>query len=152
MKVHQLEVGAHPDRKRVGRGISSGYGKTSGRGTKGQNSRSGGGVRLGFEGGQNPWAKRMPKKRGFKAINHISYQVVNLDDLARVKGTTVSADSLYQAGLIGSTTKPVKILGDGEVSAKLTVKVTAVSKVARKQLEAAGGTIELVTQKATVKE
>src|SRR5271154_2949887 len=104
MKIHELtSTNQTTARKRVGRGIGSGYGKTAGRGTKGQNSRTGGGVRPGFEGGQNPWAKRMPKKRGFTPRTHTEYQVVNLGDLADFKAdTVVDIVALRNAGKIGS--------------------------------------------------
>ncbi len=98
--------------------------KTAGRGTKGQNSRTGGGVRPGFEGGQNPWAKRIPKKRGFTPRTHTEYQVINLSDLADFKaGTTVDIVTLRNAGRIGSVRKPVKLLARGEVSTKLTIEL-----------------------------
>lgn len=147
MKIHELEVAANPDKKRVGRGIGSGYGKTAGRGTKGQNSRTGGGVRLGFEGGQNPLAKRLPKKRGFKSLNRVDYQVVNLADLAKAKGNSFSPESLLEAKLIGSSKQPVKILGDGDIDRKLSIKTNAISNQARVKVEKAGGTIELLSSK-----
>src|SRR6185369_4240525 len=101
MKIHELNLTSKTDRKRVGRGIGSGYGKTAGRGTKGQNARTGGGVRPGFEGGQNPLAKRLPKKRGFAALSRVEYQVVNLGQLNRLReGSTVDAEALAKAGLI----------------------------------------------------
>src|SRR5688572_30068023 len=106
MKVHELSVTTKKSRKRVGRGIAAGSGKTAGRGTKGQNSRTGGGVRPGFEGGQNPLAKRLPKLRGFQARSHTTYQVVNLKDLGRVKGATVDGQSLMASGLIKSIRRP----------------------------------------------
>ncbi|HSX15054.1 MAG TPA: 50S ribosomal protein L15 [Candidatus Saccharimonadales bacterium] len=145
MKPHELAASAHKSRKRVGRGISSGHGKTAGRGTKGQNSRSGGGVRLGFEGGQNPLAKRLPKKRGFTSINRIDYQEVNLNQLDSVKGTQITPDTLAQAKLVKSSTKPVKILGDGKIERKLSFKVQAMTIQAKAKVEAAGGTIELLS-------
>lgn len=147
MKIHELEVKANPDKKRVGRGIGSGYGKTSGRGTKGQNSRTGGGVRVGFEGGQNPLAKRLPKRRGFTAKNQINYQEVNLEQLAAIKNGKIDAVALQGAGLIKTVAKPVKILGNGEVTSKLEVKVTAISGQARAKIEQAGGTIELISSR-----
>jgi large subunit ribosomal protein L15 len=150
MKVHQLQAGHHPDSKRVGRGIGSGYGKTAGRGTKGQNSRSGGGVRVGFEGGQNPLAKRLPKKRGFNNPNQITYQVVNLNRLSSLKTATVDANTLAAAGLVKSARKPIKVLGEGEVG-KLTLRVNAVSAAAQAKISAAGGTIELISTNSTSK-
>lgn len=145
MKVHELNVTASPDRKRVGRGIGSGYGKTAGRGTKGQNSRTGGGVRVGFEGGQNPLSQRLPKKRGFAPLNRTVYQPVNLDDLERfADGSVVDADALRAGGLITSALKPTKLLGEGKLTKKLTVKVQAASASALAAATKAGVTIELV--------
>lgn len=144
MKIHELTTTAKTDRKRVGRGIGSGYGKTAGRGTKGQKARTGGNVRPGFEGGQNPLAKRLPKKRGFTSHSHVTYQVVNLGSLAGVSGASIDAESLQAAGLTKSLVKPIKLLGSGSVDRKLTVKVQAASASARQSIEAAGGTIELL--------
>lgn len=147
MKIHELQVTTTKDRKRVGRGIGSGTGKTAGRGTKGQNSRTGGGVRPGFEGGQNPLAKRLPKKRGFTARSHTEYQIVNLAGLAKLDaGTTVDASVLKAAHLINSATLPVKLLADGELKVKLTVKVQAASKSAVAAIEKAGGSVEIVSK------
>lgn len=151
MKIHELTVQANPDKKRVGRGIGSGSGKTAGRGTKGQNSRTGGGVRVGFEGGQNPLAKRLPKNRGFTSVNRINYQEVNLKQLAQIKTATIDAIGLQAAGLIKSASKPVKILGNGQVECKVTLSVTAISGQARAKIEQAGGTIELTSSRATAK-
>lgn len=145
MKIHELNLESGKDKKRVGRGIGSGYGKTAGRGTKGQNARTGGGVRPGFEGGQNPLAKRLPKKRGFAALNHTQYQVFNLSGLDQFKdGSTVDAAALAAAGLVKKADDRIKLLSKGEVTKKLTVQVTAVSAAAKKAVEAAGGTVELV--------
>src|SRR6266568_2276247 len=144
MKIHELTTSAGTDKKRVGRGIGSGYGKTAGRGTKGQKARTGGNVRPGFEGGQNPLAKRLPKKRGFTSHSHVTYQVVNLDSLASVAGTTVTAETLRAAGLVKHLARPIKVLGQGQPGRKLTVKVQAASASARAAIEAAGGTIELL--------
>ena len=142
MKVHELQLKSSPDRKRVGRGISAGGGKTAGRGTKGQNSRAGGGVRPGFEGGQNPLAKRLPKKRGFAPLSRIEYQVVNLSSLDSFSGgTKLDISALKAAGLVKSALQPVKILGQGNISAKLTLTVQAVSKSARAAIEKAGGSV-----------
>src|SRR5438270_11023419 len=111
MKIHELNVASGENRKRIGRGIGSGKGKTAGRGTKGQNSRTGGGVRPGFEGGQNPLAKRLPKSRGFKSLNPTNYQVVNIGDLGVFKaGATVDSEGLKKASLISSVKQPVKLL------------------------------------------
>lgn len=149
MKIHELKVTANPDKKRVGRGIGSGVGKTAGRGTKGQKARTGGGVRVGFEGGQNPLAKRLPKKRGFKSINRINYQEVNLNQLASLKEAKIDVKVLVQAGLVKSEKKPVKILGNGEITKKVTLVADAASGQARTKIESAGGTIELVGSKST---
>jgi large subunit ribosomal protein L15 len=144
MKIHELELDSNKDRKRVGRGIGSGYGKTAGRGTKGQNARTGGGVRPGFEGGQNPLAKRLPKKRGFVPLTRTSFQVVNLSDLNRIKdGTTVDSAVLAGAGLIKKVGSPVKILANGILEKKLTLKVQAASATAKAAIEKAGGSVEL---------
>ena len=145
MKIHELNISSTPDRKRVGRGIGSGYGKTAGRGTKGQNARTGGGVRPGFEGGQNPLAKRLPKKRGFSPLSRVEFQVVNLGQLDRLKdGTTIDASVLAGAGLIKHADKRVKLLARGEVAKKLTMKVHAASAAAKAAIEKAGGSLELV--------
>ncbi len=151
MKIHQLATTIAGPRKRVGRGIGSGYGKTAGRGTKGQKARTGGNIRPGFEGGQNPLAKRLPKKRGFTSRHHVTYQVVNLDRLASLKGTTIDVALLQGAGLVKSLTKPVKLLGSAELDRKLTVKVHATSASARAAITAAGGTIELLGLPTTPK-
>src|SRR5438270_3004386 len=110
MKIHELNVASGENRKRIGRGIGSGKGKTAGRGTKGQNSRSGGGVRAGFEGGQNPLSKRLPKKRGFRAISPTVFTEINLNHLESLKGTMVTNESLLEAGIISSPHTPVKVL------------------------------------------
>ncbi len=147
MKIHELDLVASKNKKRVGRGISAGQGKTAGRGTKGQNSRTGGGVRLGFEGGQNPLAKRLPKKRGFRPLNQVSYQIVNLDQLVSRKATKFDSDQLLADGLIANTKQPVKLLArnkDEKLDKKLTVTVQAASTAARTAIEAAGGSVQIV--------
>ena len=145
MKIHELQLDAAKDRKRVGRGIGSGYGKTAGRGTKGQNARTGGGVRPGFEGGQNPLSKRLPKKRGFAPLNRVEYQVVNLAGLEGLKaGVTVDNVVLVNAGLVHYVDRPVKVLGQGTLTKKLTINVQAVSATAKAAIEAAGGKIMIV--------
>ncbi len=133
------------NRKRVGRGNGSGHGSTAGRGDKGQNSRSGGGKGPGFEGGQNPMHMRMPKLGGFKNRNRVEYAVVNVSRLEELyaAGETVDVDSLFAKGVIKAKTVPVKILGDGEITKKLTVKIDKVSGPARAKIEAAGGTVDL---------
>lgn len=138
--------GSNTKKKRVGRGTGSGHGKTSGRGTKGQKSRSGPGVRAGFEGGQLPIQKRLPYKRGFTNIYKAKWEVVNLQTLTEheVSGE-VTPESLYELGLIRGLEFPVKILGFGEISSPLQVSAHAFSASAKEQIEAAGGSVtELV--------
>jgi large subunit ribosomal protein L15 len=147
MKLNELKppAGAKRARKRIGRGQASGTGGTSGKGHKGQNSRSGGGVRPGFEGGQMPLHRRLPK-RGFSNCPFGKKVVeVNLRDLARFdSGSVVDAQALAEAGLIKGSFDAIKILGQGEVSVALTVKVDQISAGAKAKVEAAGGTVELV--------
>lgn len=133
-------------KKRVGRGNGSGIGKTAGRGMNGQKSRSGGGKGAGFEGGQTPLARRLPKLPGFKNINRIEYVAVNVSRLDKKfsDGDTVDIDSLVAKGIVKSTKVPVKVLGDGELTKKLTVKVDKVSASAQKKIEAAGGKVDTV--------
>ena len=146
MQLHDLfpAPGSRKDRKRVGRGHGSGHGGRSGRGNKGQLSRAGGGKGPGFEGGQNPLHMRLPKLRGFKNRFRTEYVVVNVSRLEDrfSAGETVDIDALFSAGLIKSRTAPVKVLGDGEITKALTVKVDKVSAPARAKIEAAGGTVE----------
>ena len=147
MKIHELQVAAAKDSKRVGRGIGSGYGKTAGRGTKGQNARAGGGVRPGFEGGQNPLAKRIPKKRGFVPHVRSLYQVVNVSQLESFKaGSKIDVGTLAEAGLVKHIDKPVKLLGQGKLTKKLTITIDAASKSAADQVKAAGGTVETISK------
>jgi len=144
MKLHELRPpkGARKGRKRVGRGTASGHGKTAGRGTKGQNSRSGGGVRPYFEGGQLPLVRRLPHKRGFTNIFKVRYSVVNLDRLAGFrKGSKVDPERLAKAGIIKSPRERVKILGRGELNKALTVSAHRFSATAREKIEAVGGTV-----------
>lgn len=147
MQIHDLypAPGSRKKRKRVGRGNASGHGTTAGRGDKGQNSRSGGGKGPGFEGGQNPMHMRMPKLGGFKNRNRVEYAVVNVGRLQELfgKGETVDVDSLFEKGVIKAKTVPVKVLGDGEITVPLTVKVDKVSASAKAKIEAAGGTVDL---------
>lgn len=136
--------GARHSRKRLGRGTGSGHGKTSGRGTKGQNARSGGGVRLGFEGGQLPLFQRLPK-RGFNNVSRKEYAVVNVQDLNRFEdGTVVTFEVLKQAGLVKKFESGLKILGEGKLEKKLTVKANKFSKSASESIEKAGGTVEVI--------
>jgi large subunit ribosomal protein L15 len=145
MKIHEITSETPTtSRKRVGRGIGSGYGKTAGRGTKGQNARTGGGTRPGFEGGQNPLAKRLPKKRGFAPLDRTVYQVVNLSALENLKDGSFDTAALAAAGLVKSATAPVKILANGKLTKKLALKVHAASASAKSAVEKAGGSIELV--------
>ena len=146
MKLHELspEPGSRKVRTRRGRGLGSGLGKTSGRGQKGQNSRSGGGVRVGFEGGQMPLARRIPK-RGFNNIFAKPLESVNVSALDRFEdGATVDAQALLDAGILSKCRYGVKILGNGDLSKKLNVKANAFSESARQKIEAAGGNAEVV--------
>lgn len=130
-------------RTRVGRGIGSGLGKTSGRGQKGQKSRSGGGVRRGFEGGQTPLYRRLPK-RGFKNIFAKQYTEVTLTMLNKSKATEVSAESLLEEGIIGKINDGIVVLATGKLEKKLTVKANRFTKAAAQAIEAAGGKIEVI--------
>ncbi|ADL42166.1 ribosomal protein L15 [Caldicellulosiruptor obsidiansis OB47] len=147
MKLYELKPapGSKKSRKRVGRGESSGHGKTSTRGHKGQWARSGGGVRPGFEGGQMPLTRRIPK-RGFKNINKKVYTEVNVEKLERFDNDTViTPELLLKERVISKIEKDgVKILGRGELTKRLTVKVQKVSEGARKKIEAAGGKVEVI--------
>jgi large subunit ribosomal protein L15 len=154
MQLHELAPapGSKRQRRRVGRGHGSGRVKTSGRGTKGQNSRSGGGTRPFFEGGQNPWTMRIPHKRGFSRHRlKVIAQVVNLHDLEKTfsAGDVVSLEALQQRGLINDVAgpRPVKVLGEGSLTKPLTLEVHAVSASARAAVEQAGGTVALVPGK-----
>lgn len=148
MNIHDLrpDEGAKKKRKRVGRGSGSGRGKTSGRGTKGQNSRTGGGVRLTFEGGQLPLTKRLPKLRGFNNRFKVHYTPVNLDRLNQrfEADAEVNPQTLHEVGLLGSVKEPVVLLGQGDTEKTLHVKVHRVSKSARSKIEAAGGSVEIL--------
>ncbi len=146
MKLHELQPapGSRKKRKRVGRGIGSGHGKTSGRGQKGQKARSGGGVRPGFEGGQNPLIRRIPK-RGFTNPHRKEYAIVKVEDLNRFsQGTTVTPDLLKESGLIKQIKDGVKILGNGDLNVSLTVKVHKFTRTAVEKIEAAGGKTEVI--------
>ena len=133
-------------RKRVGRGDASGFGSFSGRGMKGQNSRSGGGVRPGFEGGQLPIIKRLPSLRGFRNRCKILYNVVNLDTLSGVypSGGDVTPESLVEIGVFKNTKRPLKILGRGNLKSPLNISANKFSAAARSKIEAAGGSIQVV--------
>lgn len=146
MNLNELKYnpGARHTTKRLGRGQGSGQGKTAGKGHKGQNARSGGGVAIGFEGGQTPYYKSMPK-RGFTNINRIEYAIVNLSDLNRFdEGTVVNCDLLKQAGVIKKDLDGLKILGNGALEKKISVVCNKISKSAQAAIEKAGGTVEVL--------
>ncbi|MEA3441886.1 MAG: 50S ribosomal protein L15 [Chloroflexota bacterium] len=147
MKQNELKppTGAKHKRKRVGRGDSSGHGCYSGRGSKGQKSRSGGGVRLGFEGGQLPLIKKLPSKRGFTNIFRVNYNIINVGKLDIFSpNTTVTPEELFQARLIKSAGLPTKILGGGDIHRPLLVKVNKLSATAEKKIIAAGGEVQKI--------
>jgi large subunit ribosomal protein L15 len=146
MKLHELSPPAKSSKsnKRLGRGVGSGWGKTAGRGTKGYNSRSGGGVKPGYEGGQMPIQRRLPK-RGFNNIFRKKIAVINLRDLlAFESGSLVDEEALVKAGLVKGQKDAIKLLGQGEIKVALTVKLNQVSKSAREKIEAAGGSVEVI--------
>lgn len=146
MKLNELSParGSHKAPRRLGRGVGSGRGKTAGRGTKGYNSRSGGGVRPGYEGGQMPLHRRLPK-RGFANIFGKNIAVINIRDLARFdKGTMVDEVALVEAGLVKGQRDGIKLLGQGEIKHSLDVKVDLISKSAREKIEAVGGKVEVI--------
>ena len=146
MKLHELApaAGSKKTRTRVGRGLGSGLGKTSGRGQKGQSSRSGGGVRTGFEGGQMPLYRRLPK-RGFKNIFALQYAEVNVSQLNRFEdGATVDPVALIEAGILKNVRDGIRILGNGTLERKLTVIANGFTKSAVEKIEAAGGKVEVI--------
>lgn len=146
MKLHELKPaeGSRKTRNRVGRGSSSGNGKTSGRGQKGQKARSGGGTRLGFEGGQTPLFQTLPK-RGFTNYNRKEFAIVNLDTLNRFEeGTEVTPELLVETGVIKNEKSGVKVLAKGNIDHKLTVKAHKFSSSAKEAIEAAGGSVEVI--------
>jgi large subunit ribosomal protein L15 len=146
MNLHELSPapGSVTEAKRKGRGAGTGNGKTAGRGHKGQKARSGGGVRIGFEGGQMPLARRVPK-RGFNNIFAKPLEAINVSALDKFEdGATVDAAALLEAGILSKCTYGVKILGNGEITKKLTVKASAFSESAKTKIEAAGGKTEVV--------
>jgi large subunit ribosomal protein L15 len=145
MKLSELSPaeGSRKARKRLGRGIGSGSGKTAGRGTKGQNSRSGGGVRPGFEGGQMPIHRRLPKK-GFTNIFKKNFAVINVRDLAKFEsGSVVDEVAVYKSGLVKGKSDGIKLLGVGEIDFPLTIKLSKVSQSATDKIAAAGGKVEV---------
>ncbi|WP_019535609.1 50S ribosomal protein L15 [Paenibacillus ginsengihumi] len=146
MKLHELTSapGSRKSSKRVGRGIGSGMGKTSTRGHKGQNARSGGGVRPGFEGGQNPLYRRLPK-RGFNNRFRTEYAVVNVEDLNKfAAGTEVTPELLIESGMVKNPLDGIKILGNGEITVQLNVKANKFSQSAVEKIQAAGGKTEVI--------
>ena len=147
-ELHDLSPspGSTHKKKRVGRGIGSGKGKTAGRGQDGQGSRSGGSVRRGFEGGQMPLQRRIPK-RGFTNIHRVAYQVVNVRDLSRLEVGEVTPEILHAQGLIGTLAQPVKILGMGDVEGAYQISAHRFSGTAQKKIEGAGGSVTVITSK-----
>ena len=146
MKLHELSPaqGSAKQAWRVGRGPGSGNGKTAGKGHKGQNARSGGGVRPGFEGGQIPLYRRLPK-RGFNNMFAVTYSIVNVEVFnAFEDGAVVDAQALVDAGVIKKVNDGLKVLGRGEITKKITVKAAKVSESAKAKIEAAGGTVEVI--------
>lgn len=146
MKLNELSPaqGSRKAPKRLGRGVGSGKGTTAGRGTKGQNSRSGGGVRPGYEGGQMPIHRRLPK-RGFTNIFRKELAIINIRDLARFEsGSVVDEAALVRLGLVRGKRDGIKLLGQGDIGYPLTIKLNRVSQSARKKIESAGGTIEVI--------
>jgi len=146
MKLHELNApaGSTKNRKRRGRGTATGQGKTGGRGMNGQKSRSGGGVRLGFEGGQMPLYRRLPK-RGFNNKWAVEYTTLNVSDLNRFEdGTVVTPELLTEVGLVKQVVDGIKILGDGELQKALTVKAQKFTKTAAEKINAAGGKAEVI--------
>ncbi len=151
MKLHDLKPneGSKKSRKRVGRGIAAGQGKTAGRGTKGQGARAGGGTRLYHQGGNLPFFRRLPFKRGkgFTPINQVEYNEVNLDQLTEFEtGNEVNPESLEEARLLRNPRNPVVILGRGDVNVALKVRVHRISKGAEAKIKAAGGSVEILEQ------
>lgn len=147
MKLNDLRqpAGAKRPRKRIGRGISAGQGKTGGYGTKGNGARSGRGGNIYFEGGQLPLVRRLPHKRGFKNRNRVEYSVVNVGALNVFEaGSVIDAPLLVAAGMVHDFKQPIKILGEGELDRPLTVRIDSCSASAKAKIEAAGGTVELV--------
>ena len=146
MNINELKPaeGSKKDRKRIGRGHGTGWGKTAGKGHNGQKQRSGSFVSAGFEGGQMPLYRRMPK-RGFNNINRKEYAIINLNDLNKFEaGSEVTIDSLKEAGIVKKELAGVKLLANGKLDVKLTVKVNKVSESAKKAVETAGGTVEVI--------
>jgi len=155
VQQHELRAprGAKKNRKRVARGNAAGQGTYAGRGLKGQQSRSGSGPHIGFEGGQTPLIRRLPRRRGFRNPFRVEYTPVNIRDLARLpEGIEVTPESMHEHGLVRSLRRPVKLLGDGEISTAITVRAHRVSPAARAKIEAAGGTVEELSPRPVVEE
>jgi len=151
MNLHDLKpnAGSKRDRKRVGRGIAAGQGKTAGRGTKGQNARSGGGTRLYHQGGNLPFFRRLPfiRGKGFTPFNRLRYNEINLDQLASfTAGSEITPEKLEEARVLRDPRNPVVILARGEVTVPLKIRVHRISKAARAKIEAAGGSVELIQE------
>ena len=147
MKLHDLQPaqGSTKRRKRVGRGIAAGQGKTAGRGTKGQGARAGGGTRLYHQGGNLPFYRRLPFKRGFTPINRVEYNEINLDQLVTFgAGQDVNPETLAEARLLRDEQKPVVIMGRGDINVALKVRAHRVTKGALSKIEAAGGSVEII--------
>lgn len=145
MRIHDLtpKEGATKRRRRIGRGISAGQGASGGFGMRGQKSRSGTGTKAGFEGGQMPLYRRVPKLKHFPLVNPSCYTIINVGQLnALAPNSEVTLESLMQAGLITSNDGPLKILGDGELTVPLTVKAAAFTKTAKAKIESAGGSCQ----------
>lgn len=153
MKINDLRpnAGKKKKRKRVGRGIAAGQGKTAGRGTKGQGARSGGGKGQYFEGGQLPLARRLPFKRGFTNIRKITYKPINVDSLGAYEaGSEIGPDQLFISGLIKKPNDPIVILGDGKIKVALSVSAHRFSKSAREKIEAAGGKVSVISYRRSL--
>ena len=149
MKLQDLKPnsGSQKSRKRIGRGMSSGHGKTSGRGQKGQKARAGGGTRLYHQGGNLPFFRRLPFKRGFTPLNRVEYNEVNLDQLSDFKkGSAVTPETLLEARLLRDPKKPTVVMGRGEIKVALKVTAHRVTKGAQEKIEAAGGSVEIIEQ------
>lgn len=147
MKLHELKPneGSTKNRKRVGRGTAAGQGKTAGRGTKGQGARAGGGTRLYHQGGNLPFFRRLPFKRGFTPLNQVTYNEVNLDQLEGFKAkSVVNPETLNEARLLRNPENPTVILGRGEVNVALKVSAHRITKGAQAKIEAAGGSVEIL--------
>lgn len=154
MKQHELapSTGARHKRKRIGRGLGSGHGRTAGKGSKGQLARAGRHIRPGFEGGQNPLIKRLPEKRGFTNIFRVEYDTINITVLNRFEADSeVTPQQFVDEGLVKSLKKPIKILGNGELLKPLTVSAHKFTQTARSKIEAAGGMVEEINSESGTK-